>query len=114
MAHAVSFAKSHHCYKVLLLSSVDRKSAHEFYIAPGFVPDDKLGFVLGDETLKKIEGVTALFAGVNATKVHKQYDCFFVNILSFSRLLVFIEKTPPALCNPLLLSRLLIMLIFVK
>jgi GNAT superfamily N-acetyltransferase len=43
---AVEFAKQNECYKVILLSSVKRTEAHEFYEAIGFDGKSKRGFEL--------------------------------------------------------------------
>jgi GNAT superfamily N-acetyltransferase len=46
MAEAVSIARAHNCYKVLLQSSKKRSEAHRFYEAAGFNPDSKQGYEL--------------------------------------------------------------------
>lgn len=43
---AVDFAKENNCYKIILLSSVKRTEAHEFYEAIGFDGNSKRGFEL--------------------------------------------------------------------
>lgn len=40
----IDFAKENDCYKVMLLSSIDRKEAHKFYESMGFNGDIKRGF----------------------------------------------------------------------
>ncbi|HXP91271.1 MAG TPA: GNAT family N-acetyltransferase [Fibrobacteria bacterium] len=44
MAEAVSIARAHNCYKVLLQSSKKRSEAHKFYEVAGFDPDSKHGY----------------------------------------------------------------------
>jgi len=46
MEEAVSIARAHGCYKVLLQSSKKRNEAHKFYEAAGFNPDSKQGYEL--------------------------------------------------------------------
>lgn len=46
MEKACESAKEKNCYKVMLLSSVKRKDAHEFYRRIGFDGDSKKGFEL--------------------------------------------------------------------
>jgi GNAT superfamily N-acetyltransferase len=41
---AIDHAKSQNCYKILLLSSINRKNAHDFYTNIGFDGDSKRGF----------------------------------------------------------------------
>ena len=43
--HVLQFAWSENCYKVMLLSSVNREEAHQFYERVGFSRDLKVGFV---------------------------------------------------------------------
>jgi len=44
MLHAIQFAKTGNCYKVILLSSSKRTEAHEFYRSIGFNGESKKGF----------------------------------------------------------------------
>ena len=41
---AIAFAKSHHCYKVILQSSMYRPEAHQFYERKGFNGESKKAF----------------------------------------------------------------------
>ncbi|MBR0381286.1 MAG: GNAT family N-acetyltransferase [Eubacterium sp.] len=41
---AIEFAKDHHCYKVILQSSMDRPEAHQFYKSKGFNGESKKAF----------------------------------------------------------------------
>lgn len=43
--HVLQFAWSQNCYKVMLLSSINREEAHQFYERVGFSRDRKVGFV---------------------------------------------------------------------
>jgi GNAT superfamily N-acetyltransferase len=46
LAHALDFAWSRHCYKVMLLSGALRADAHRVYLALGFDGDAERGFVV--------------------------------------------------------------------
>ena len=41
---AIEFAKDHHCYKVILQSSIARTEAHQFYKSKGFNGESKKAF----------------------------------------------------------------------
>ena len=41
---AIEFAKDHHCYKVILQSSIARSEAHQFYKSKGFNGESKKAF----------------------------------------------------------------------
>lgn len=41
---AIAFARDHHCYKVILQSSMDRPEAHQFYESKGFNGESKKAF----------------------------------------------------------------------
>ena len=43
--HALEFAWSHGCYKVMLQTGSRRESTHNFYKSCGFSADDKFAFV---------------------------------------------------------------------
>lgn len=45
MQHVLQFAWSQNCYKVMLMSDVKRKEAHQFYEQVGFSRDRKVGFL---------------------------------------------------------------------
>lgn len=45
MAHALEFAWSRGCYKVMLQTGSKRESTHNFYKSCGFRADDKFAFV---------------------------------------------------------------------
>lgn len=45
LQQVLQFAWSQDCYKVMLLSGVDRKEAHQFYEQVGFRRDRKVGFL---------------------------------------------------------------------
>ena len=44
MTCAIDYAKSYNCYKVLLMSTVQNKDAHNFYTSIGFNGNSKKGF----------------------------------------------------------------------
>jgi N-acetylglutamate synthase-like GNAT family acetyltransferase len=44
MSKAIEYAKEAGCYKVILLSSIKRKEAHDFYEKAGFNGNSKKGF----------------------------------------------------------------------
>jgi GNAT superfamily N-acetyltransferase len=46
MQHAIDFAWSRHCCKVMLLSGMQRTEAHRFYESLGFRGDIERGFVI--------------------------------------------------------------------
>jgi GNAT superfamily N-acetyltransferase len=46
LAHALDFAWSRNCYKVMLLSGAQRAEAHHVYLALGFDGDAERGFVV--------------------------------------------------------------------
>lgn len=46
MEHALQFARSKNCYKIMLLSNVKRKDSHLFYESLGFNTTEKTGFYL--------------------------------------------------------------------
>jgi N-acetylglutamate synthase-like GNAT family acetyltransferase len=43
--HIEAFCVAKDCSKIMLLSSTDNRSAHDFYVTMGYNPDAKLGFV---------------------------------------------------------------------
>lgn len=43
---AVEFAKTHHCYKVMLLTSSKEDSVHQFYESCGFSRGEKTGYIM--------------------------------------------------------------------
>jgi GNAT superfamily N-acetyltransferase len=45
MDHIEEFCLTTNCSKIMLLSSSDNGSAHDFYAAMGYDPDAKLGFI---------------------------------------------------------------------
>ncbi|SRR5579883_241088 len=51
MHHALQFAWSHNCYKVMLLSNAERQEAHQFYERAGFKKGSKIGFVATPNTV---------------------------------------------------------------
>lgn len=46
MQAAIDAAKNRHCYKIMLMSGMDRGHAHEFYTSLGFDKDAKQAFVI--------------------------------------------------------------------
>lgn len=45
MEHIEAFCLATDCSKIMMLSSSDNRSAHDFYTAMGYDPDEKLGFI---------------------------------------------------------------------